>query len=399
MSSELPTTPLPVAIILWCIYAFALILLIAPVCYFLLNRWNSRKADILGDFNDDVAAKYLQIFHHADEGERTRRKSRSDSSSRQLLIAYYDSQFSRWHFLVPVLLTIALGSLLMLLCLFSAMHWIQCRQLDGAVLPIEVALAILGGYMWVAYDQIARATYDDLRPADLYWAAFRLLIAVPIAYAFSKVFTGALAVPLSFLLGAFPTQTIMTIAQRWASKYMQLTDAQTQQQSQLQALPAVDTFVAERLGAEGMTNPYQLARADPVKLAIRTGYPFSFVLICANQALSWMYFRDKSDVARKYGLDGAGECADLRRSLSSDDQIVMHRAGEVVKELAKELGVTEAALLNQLDEICLDPYTEFNELCWLARNADEQSTASTHTASNGGHYKIAAHDLADGAGI
>jgi hypothetical protein len=52
------------------------------------------------------------------------------------------------------------------------------------------------------------------------------------------------------------------------------------------------------------TNLYKLAYCHPVKVTFRTGLDFSYVLVAASQALAYIYFRDKAEIAVRFGLDG-----------------------------------------------------------------------------------------------
>jgi len=94
------------------------------------------------------------------------------------------------------------------------------------------------------------------------------------------------ALPIAFLLGAFPTRSISTIARRLARRQLNLgADTEEKAESELEALQGVDTRIAERFADEGITTIVPLAYSDPVELTTRcASFSFSFVVDCASQA-------------------------------------------------------------------------------------------------------------------
>jgi hypothetical protein len=82
---------------------------------------------------------------------------------------------------------------------------------------------IAGAYMYSFADQLSHWSAWDLSPTNIYRVTFRLAIAVPLGYALSYFGTG-IAVFVVFLIGAFPTNTLMKIIRRLAAKRLDISD-------------------------------------------------------------------------------------------------------------------------------------------------------------------------------
>jgi hypothetical protein len=203
---------------------------------------------------------------------------------------------------------------------------------------MEVVLAILGAYMWVLFDHFKRSLCDNLSSGDLYWGSFRFVIAVPAAYALAAVFAPQIGRPLAFLIGALPTGTLMTAMWRFSASKLQLTDAPGKNQTTLH---------------------------DPVRLTIRTGLGFGYVLGCTGEALVWVYFNDSLKIVRRFGLVGSHECRFLWEKLKDEDNVIQQKnAKAIVKALAREIKLPEEAVLGLLEQVAEDPYTKLQWKCW-----------------------------------
>jgi hypothetical protein len=192
------------------------------------------------------------------------------------------------------------------------------------------------------------------------------VLAVPLAYAVGAMFAAQLAIPIAFLLGAFPTRSISTMARRLARRTLNLgADTDEKAESELEKLQGIDTRVAERFADEGITTIVQLAYGDPVELTMRcASFSFSFVVDCVSQALAWEYLTDDLPKLRAYSLRGAQEIANLVRELDGTDLAAQKQAGDTLTAAAKSLGIDAVAFERTLREIKEDPYTEFILEVW-----------------------------------
>jgi hypothetical protein len=234
---------------------------------------------------------------------------------------------------------------------------------EGGFNPAVLASA--GAYAWVVNDLISRSRQNDIVTSDINSCTLRLFISIPLAYAISAAFQPAVGTPLSFFLGAFPTDTLFKIMRRQASKTLgDVADAGGSNIEKLQQIGGINVPVAERLVDEGISTIVQLAYCDPVSLSIRAGKDFSFILDLVSQALAVMNMEDDMHVLRKRGLRGAQEIRYLIEELSDTDEDCRRAADAQVESLAEELKLDKSTTLFKLRQVSDDPYALFTWNVW-----------------------------------
>jgi hypothetical protein len=229
--------------------------------------------------------------------------------------------------------------------------------------PAIVIAAFLGAYVWVTQDLLTRFRTMDFAFHDVWAAVFRILLSVPLAYSLVPILKDDSAVPIAFLLGAFPTKMLITIARRMAAERLQFGESAATGQSELLQLQSVSKSHAERFEDEGYLSVAQLAWADPVDVTLRTNLNFYFVFDCQNQALLWVYLGPCVKDVYKYSLRGAQEATYLLERLKSKDVEIQRAAAKDLAGAATVLGMEVDALHGTLAEVKDDPYTKF--LCSL----------------------------------
>jgi hypothetical protein len=380
-------------LILCVLYCLVLALLAAPIGYFFHLGWKRRQQQILSIMSDAAADIYLRAFHRnnpvvENAGLWTAQQTPTPRA-KDVFKSLFEAEFGRSRFVVPALLLIFLGACLLYLPLLGGLRWFRQgaigptdARLDVLVgiletwgfsssigplippIPVTAVVAILGGLTWVLYDLFDRAWRDDLTPASLLWSSFRLVVAVPAGYAIGALKTD-MALPIAYLLGTLPTDTLMMLGRRLLARTLQDPDAPPNTLNQVQHLSTVDTALAARLAAEGITTFDQLAYADPVKLSIRTAQSFSVVIRLISEAqLGFRLLQENSLVAvRKLGLNGSIECAVLWERLQAAN--AADNCGAIVTALVGLLpGTNEAGVRSILQEIATDPYTKVIRACW-----------------------------------
>lgn len=342
----------------WLATILLLGLLLLPVVLFIATTWKTKRRDICSFFSDpDVVRLYFQQFFRLDIGDEQRAAAAFESS--------FSRRFGRRHFALPLVFLLAISAVEIFLTADTVAGWLQLTsRLQLRLPPIAVA-AIAGGYMWVLGDLIGRNNRADISPTTLYWSAFRLVIVVPFAYALAQLLTENAGVPVAFLIGAFPTQTLRRVASRLAVRQIGVGEVGETGVTELEKLQGITTTNAERFSDEGIITIPQLAYADPVDLSIRTNFSFNYVVDCVSQALAWIYFENQLGEMRKYSLRGAQEIASLIGELDAGSRAEKARAAVVVKDLAKKLGIEDpAAFEHCLREVANDPYTLFLRDVW-----------------------------------
>jgi hypothetical protein len=342
--------------LLWAV-ALLYILILSPTITFLFSGWKVRRQGIIEGFSDAAIQSYFRAFHPQLVVE--------DDNCRVEFERYYKSQFGRARFLLPLILFATLAGLLLCWSALSIPDLLQTRQVADGKFPVLAIVAVMGAYMWVLFDETAKWYSSDISPGDIYWWCFRLVIAVPMGYAVKGIVTESLALPLAFFLGAFPTTQLMSIFRRIATRKMEgFADAQSGGISELQSLQGVDVIKAEQFGAESITTILELAYCDPIKLTIRTGLSYSFIVDCTCQALLWIYTEKETAALRKSGLRSAYEVLFLCLDLESDNPMAKQRAEQVIRDAAQALNRPENSVQNILIQVAIDPYTVFLFLSW-----------------------------------
>jgi hypothetical protein len=354
------------ASLLWTLGLLVVGLLLSPSIAYLYTGWFYRKEEIVAGMSEKAMLLYFRQFHphyQVDQGEVTKRFQ-----------ACYLDQFGRRHFILPLVLLFLISAILMIWIIVSVSDWVGIAgepvdifAMKSGHLPLLAVIGLAGAYMYCISEQIQHWTSWDLLPSDLLWMSFRLVIAIPTAYALSSVLQPALGLPIAFLVGAFPTNTLMTIIRRLAVKRLDFEDMPASGATELQELQGIDLRKAERFAGEALSTVLQLAYADPVKLTIRTNLGYSYIVDCISQALLRLYFsKDEHGKWIRVGLRGAIEVRYVWLRTGAADPNERARNEELLEKIAHELNYEIAILKNVLEQVGDDPYSEFLYESWAS---------------------------------
>jgi hypothetical protein len=335
-------------IVLFCVVG--LLLGILPVLHFRRSGYRERREEIIHYFNSKAIAHYFDRFCNA----------REVGDLQAEFATYYDQRFGAISYRFPI--TIYAASLV------TAMLWIAASASQvGALSPVfvpapGVAWALAGAYFWVVQDLLSRFVRRDLAPATLYGYSFRFVICIPIAYALAFILNlqsgGGLHAALAFLLGVFPTNTLVKIIRRQVLQRFGLGDEAAATRYELEDLQGVTTAVAERFSDLGVATNVQLAYEDPIQLTMRMNLPFRFIIDVMSQALLAIYCKNL-DVLRRYSIRGSMDAATLYDELHVRDDEVKKRARVVIDTISAELGMLPSTLEKVFREIEGDPANQF----------------------------------------
>jgi hypothetical protein len=271
--------------------------------------------------------------------------------------------YGRRHYVLPLLLLALVSAIGLLATSRSIQAWLGWIPADKSFPRIAVS-AFLGGYAWVLYDQFRRFRTGDFTAHDVYAGIYRFLIAIPMGVSLASLLKDNAGIGVAFLLAAFPTTTLFTIARRLANQKLGLGETQEGGSLELEKLQCVGRTNAERYVDEGITTIAELAWADPIDLTIKTNREFNFVIDSVSQALLWVYFEDRVKQLYPLSLRGAQEVCTLFDSLVSE---------EPKERNAAEKNLAAAAAIMELDvESCKytligvkdDPYAQFLFNVW-----------------------------------
>jgi hypothetical protein len=245
-------------------------------------------------------------------------------------------------------------------------------------LPTTAIAAVAGAYLWVLNDHISRARRRDFSPSDVAWGSLRLIIAIPMGYAFASIASDSAGPFVAFALGAFPLTELQSMLRRLANSRLQLNGTAEETSDDIVKLQGINKGIAERLADEDIQTVTQVAYCDPVQLTMRSNLSFDFVSDCMNQALAWMYLQEKLSDVRPLGLRGAQEIMCLIDDLDNNSTELESKhahdlAVAAIPVIAKALNQDPATAEFMLRQIAADPYTLFLQHIWDERIASPKA--------------------------
>jgi hypothetical protein len=352
----------------------AVFLGLLPVAQYLIFGYRERRREILDYFDDRSIRLYFQRFFAA-------RANHLSQRPREHLEKLYDERFGRRTYVLPLLIYVVT----LAVCV-AAIVGVAVEPVFGVPLPKDtptlknlvesVAYALGGAYMWVVYDLLDRMRLRNIPPSALSAGAFRFLISIPLALALFGVMPAAVtpAPAYAFLLGVFPTATLMLILRRKAATYFGLGDDAATAKSELESLDGINTSITEKLSEVGVTTILQLAYEDPIQLSMRLNHSFSYILDIVGQALVAIYFSGNGFgdvlVPRRFGLRSAIEVADLHESYEEKNAAHKAQAETIMKDVADALKLDVPTIANIIVQIAEDPATELLANLWVTDTSE-----------------------------
>ena len=366
----------------------AVLLVLYPIFRYLLRQWQFRRDRLFGAMSGDAAVYYYLQFrqgsdmlkdylpHKLTEDEWKKQKQEQgidcwfDPVTQTRYLLAFKRDFYRWYGRRYYIAPLAMLVMLTLLSGFWAQKMLRGWAMHSGpdkTLRALAASALAGAFVWIVSDEIDRLRRRDFTTSDVYYYVFRILLAIPFAWALSmgKEFSLDTAIPIAFFLGAFPTSTLFLIARRLGSRWLKLGDDPKEGVLDLEGLQSIGKSNAERYKDEGVATISTLAYFDPIDLTIRTNFDFNYVVDCVSQALAWIYFEEKCKDLAPYAMRGAQEIVSITRS--ADDvryPVQQALAQKSIQEAAAKLGIDPAAFRTTLDQIAQDPYSVFLVNIW-----------------------------------
>jgi len=354
-----------------------------PIGRFLLKQWRFRADRLFGVLAGDPIVYYYQQFRPGGgpQGAAPVKLQQPENGNWYAEAVWkpylksFSKDFYKWYgrhyYFGPVLMLTVLTAGAACWAQRMLREWAANAGGPGTSMRALAAAALAGAFVWVISDELDRLRRRDFTTSDVYYYIFRILLAVPFAWALSavqdnnnKIFGVPAAIPIAFFLGSFPTTTLFTIGRRFVTQQLKLGDDQ-QVANELEKLNAVTKTNAERFRDEGVTTITQLAYSDPIDLTIRTNFDFSYVIDCVSQALAWIYLGDGLSTLTPLSLRGAQEILSLWNTLARpSDPNAAARASNTINAAADLLKIDHDAFRSTIDQIAGDPYTIFLFNVW-----------------------------------
>jgi hypothetical protein len=341
-----------VILIIACVIAWIMLLL--PSLIYLSTEWLARRDRLFGHLNDKALALYFKRFFPS----RSMPSNVKDQFEREFTRLY-----GRKQYIIPLVLLAAISGAGMWATARTIMSWLGLIEEAFALSPIVIA-SFLGAYTWVLLDQLSRYQSRDFTKHNIYEGVFRFLVAIPLGFSFAALLREDLGIPLAFLLGSFPTQTLMKFSRRLVVERLGLGEKEKDGPTELAKLQGIGRENAERFQHVDITTIMQLAWADPIDLTIRTNFDFNYLIDCISQALMWIYFEEQTRELYRLSLRGSQEVRWLLRAIESDDKNERARGEKTLHETAGVLKMDNQSLMHTLCAISEDPYTEFIVNVW-----------------------------------
>lgn len=276
------------------------IALLLPLFRYLVVGWRARRNEIMDGLNADARYAYFRMFV-----QNEARATRQEAS--RMFEHMYTHWYGRRYFIVPGVLLVVIGGAAVAAVVLTALDLLKFSASPLFVLPAPAIAAVSGAYLWVANDHISRARRLDFAPSDVLWGVLRLVISIPMGYAFASVVNPHVGAFVAFGLGAFPLNSLTALLRRLTTKLLGAEATPDEACDDLINLQGVNKAIMERLENEDFTTIPQIAYCDPVRLTMRSNLSFNFIIDLMNQALAWMYLEESLDVVRPLGIRGACE--------------------------------------------------------------------------------------------
>ena len=338
-------------LIAYSVWGLVILLAVLPIVHHMMFGRCERRREILDFFDDGSIKVYFDRFYHA-------QSDKLGENPREQLTALYDRRFGLRSGIFALLIYLATLAFTVTAIVCLAIQPVFGLTFPPNILSPLVGYALAGAYLWVVSDMVTRWRQRDIGPSALFNWALRFVISVPLAMALAAIFKDEFVPPLAFLLGVFPTNTLLLFLRRQAAQRLKLGDDVESSKNELEVLQGINTTIAEKFAEIGVTTLVQLAYEDPIQLAMRLNLPFIFILDVVAQALVGTYFKDL-EIARRYSFRGSIETLYFYQQLHSRDDEERASAQKVCNEMAGALKISPEALDAIFCQIAEDPATKF----------------------------------------
>ena len=293
--------------------------------------------------------------------------------------------------------TAALWAALLLTVIFEIaadVAWRGPKAWDSAGWPIDAAaaregliFAALGAFVSVMWRMINRINANALSSRFMFTAALRSAVAIVVGMVAAQVDLFGLKgentavtfkAAVYFLIGLFTDWALTALRTRARTVFNQPNDPCDR--LPLCFVDGLDDGVIDILDELGIWDVQHLATSEPGELTIRTLYPFNRIIDWIDQAILISYFRRDIVEARKVGISGAIDLAQLYSytlEKTDSDNKITEKANAILDELSKKMGMSREAIELICSNLYFDYTVEQLYRFWQHHRTDESSTATT----------------------
>jgi len=309
-----------------------------PFIYFVYRKILANKLESLASLmaQDGVFDSYQKRFGKAGEVP--------DAVVRELFNLYYGPAT----YVLPIIMNLVVITLGMMIGMVR-MNVPFVLPLGVSALvhgaPLTLCLGFAGAYILSLYDTLRRSRESDLCAYSLHFTWVHMVLASILAPVVCTAFSNGVAEFAAFGLGLFPLKDTFDFVRNATKKRLEIAVAP----EEIRGLPmglvqGLNKTVIDRLEEEGITSVVDLAYSDPIKLFLKTNYPWAWVIDVMDQALLVNYIGVKIEALRPIGIRGSIEMSVLGEPAQTPDIVTLiaisARRLEFTVEEARSLGQT-----------------------------------------------------------
>jgi hypothetical protein len=365
-----------------------------PVCQYIMIGLEERRGEVINYFKPETINAYFKRFFPKFYNPRFDKLNTQPLDAQATLQAkatlqtkfaeLYDQHFGPGTYIYPFL-AYTCSLMLCLVFMFTFAFDIGKTVLPVAM-PQAIASALMGAYLWVTTELLARYRRRDITVAFLYDAQFRLITSIPVALTVAFIFApfstmfdhltgehfGSLTVnAIALVLGTLSIKTNLSFMRNYLVDKHKIKSGGSQEPNEskydLEKLQGVDAALAERFEDIGITSFQALAYQDPIKLISRMNLPVRVVRDLIAQALLALYLGEKNfPIYRRYLIRSIRDVGILyEHSKSKNTEAVekdpdLHtKAKALMAKLAEDLNLSQEVLDHMFFEIWSDRGVEF----------------------------------------
>jgi hypothetical protein len=249
-------------------------------------------------------------------------------------------------------------------------------------------MALWGAFVWSLYEIWTRRKSGDLTPVEVVDVDLRLVVAIPIGYAFSLLAIEPVPSLAAFAASAFPLRDVRQLIRKHALQKWSVNDQVTSTRASKGYLGEVlsgignDTIV--RLEELNIETYCDLAYADPIRLMVKTGVPIQLVLAWIDQALLAVYAAPHKAQFELLGMPCALDVREFYLDHFGDPRMLQQkdwRSDKAVVDLAASLKIPLEIMPQLLRSVTVDPHVEFLARAWYGVGTSK-AAASAEVASS-----------------
>jgi hypothetical protein len=288
-----------------------------PLIYLAYRKILANKREALSSLlaQDGVFASYQKRFGKAGET--------ADKVVKQLFTLYYGPVT----YVLPIIMNVVvIASGIMIGMVHVKVPFALPSGVDNLVraAPITLALGFAGAYIQSLYDTLRRCRESDLSAYSLHFTWVHMVLASILAPLVSRAFAPEMGQFVAFGMGLFPLNDTFEYARNMAKKKLEISvDPEEVKGLPMGLVQGLNKKVVDRLDEEGITSIVDLAYSDPIKLFLKTNYPWAWVIDVMDQALLINYVGAKIDALRPIGIRGSIEMSVLGEPVQSVSAVTL----------------------------------------------------------------------------